>query len=530
MNDATPSLPTTVTSYDEVPYESVAMPDTHPDRLAVVARLHGLEPAPPGRCRVLELGCSSGGNLLPMGEALPGSRFVGIDLSARQVAEGQQALAAAGLTNVELRHADILDVSPDWGRFDYIIAHGVYSWVPPGVRDKLLRVCRENLAPQGVAYVSYNTYPGWHLRGTVREMMRYHTRQFADPGIKTSQAMGLLEFVARAAGQHDRAYAQLLERELNYLRRLNAWYVYHDHLEDVNEPVYFHQFVDQAHARGLQYLAESNPRVMVPRLGPEFQQVLRRLAVDLIHLQQYLDYVTNRAFRRSLLVHAEARVDRSPSPAVLRDLFVASRARPVARVDPAGAGPAEFQTAGGRYQVGTPLVKAALLTLSEAWPRALPYPDLLDAARRRHGGPVAQDPASVAEDDFALASELLRAFFDGDAVEFHAHQPELVTQVGERPQVSPLNRYAAGRHAVVTTRWHEAVRLGQEGDRIAAALDGRHGTAELVRLIHDLTDQQQAPPAGGGPAATDPARREEATRAQLKAFLEGLARLGLLVG
>ncbi|RPI58997.1 MAG: class I SAM-dependent methyltransferase, partial [Chloroflexi bacterium] len=138
-------------SYDRLPYPSLSYPQTHPDRLATLATLLGMSPAPVERCRVLEMGCAGGGNLLPMADGLPGSEFVGIDASAVQIAAGQGAVAALGLANLSLRHLDILDVDESLGRFDYILVHGVYSWVPPEVQNKILTVCKENLAPQGVA-------------------------------------------------------------------------------------------------------------------------------------------------------------------------------------------------------------------------------------------------------------------------------------------------------------------------------------------------------------------------------------------
>jgi cyclopropane fatty-acyl-phospholipid synthase-like methyltransferase len=153
-----------MSSYDEVPYSSYPYARTQPDRLCTLGRLFGLVPAEPSQCRVLELGCASGGNLVPMAERAPESRFVGVDLSARQIADGQRMIDALGLSNVELRHGDIAAVDASWGEFDYVICHGVYSWVPPHVQERILAICSEQLAPRGIGYVSYNTYPGWHVR------------------------------------------------------------------------------------------------------------------------------------------------------------------------------------------------------------------------------------------------------------------------------------------------------------------------------------------------------------------------------
>jgi len=148
------------TSYDAVPYSEYVFPYTHPASVGAVAALFGMRPADPAHCRVLELGCCTGANLIPMAYDLPGSEFVGIDLSRRQIDDGRRTIAALSLTNIDLRPGSILDVDESYGTFDYIIAHGVYSWVPAEVREKLLAVCKANLKPDGVAYVSYNTYPG----------------------------------------------------------------------------------------------------------------------------------------------------------------------------------------------------------------------------------------------------------------------------------------------------------------------------------------------------------------------------------
>jgi tRNA G46 methylase TrmB len=93
-----------LTPYDQVPYPAGAYAQSHPERLATLARLFGMSPPAVGRCRVLELGCADGSNLIPMACALPESRFLGVDLSARQIRSGQRTAASVGLSNLELRH------------------------------------------------------------------------------------------------------------------------------------------------------------------------------------------------------------------------------------------------------------------------------------------------------------------------------------------------------------------------------------------------------------------------------------------
>src|SRR5947209_3687226 len=183
-------------AYDEIPYPGFALPQTHPDRLATLATLFGMRPAPIDRCRVLELGCGDGANLIPMALTLPGSTFVGIDLAARPIAKGEAMVAALGLHNIALHQQDILGISERIGTFDYIIAHGLYSWVPPPVRGKILAICAAHLRPDGIAYVSYNTYPGGRLREIAREMIAFHTRGVTDPRDRIARARAILGVVA----------------------------------------------------------------------------------------------------------------------------------------------------------------------------------------------------------------------------------------------------------------------------------------------------------------------------------------------
>lgn len=152
-------------------YPSQPFAASHPDRLATIATLYGMKPAPVDRCRVLELGCADGGNIIPMAEVLPASELVGIDVSETEISTGGETIRALALDNIRLEMADILDIDASLGRFDYVICHGVFSWVPDEVQDKIFAVCRQNLADNGVAYVNYNTYPGWHVQGMIRDML-----------------------------------------------------------------------------------------------------------------------------------------------------------------------------------------------------------------------------------------------------------------------------------------------------------------------------------------------------------------------
>ena len=104
------------TPYDNVLYPGRAHEETHPDRLAFTAAFYGIAPVPVDRCRILELGCAIGGNLIPVAYQYPGCQCYGIDLSARSIEAGSKTVAALGLKNVTLRHCSITDVTAELGR------------------------------------------------------------------------------------------------------------------------------------------------------------------------------------------------------------------------------------------------------------------------------------------------------------------------------------------------------------------------------------------------------------------------------
>ena len=371
-----------VNYYDEVPYDSQAFPQTHPGRMATVAALFGMTPAPVTGCRVLELGCAAGFNIIPMAAALPDSRFVGVDLSPRQVAEGQEAIRSLGLANIELRRMDIMDVGDDLGPVDYLICHGVYSWVPAEVREKILEIAARNLAPQGVAFVSYNCFPGWHLAGVIRDMMIYHTGRFPEAAKRIEQARAFLDYLAMGTLDPDSSYARLLKEEAELLRRTPKNYVFHEHLEVVNQPFYFHQFADRVAAHGLQYIWESYSRDPAGKLRNEAKETLDRLSTDLIRREQYIDFLINRRFRTSLLCHDDVALDRGLPPERLMSGFrFAGVARPESsRVDIGSPAKETFRAPGASHHGRPPDLQGGARLPGRGEP---PGPLLRRALRRR---------------------------------------------------------------------------------------------------------------------------------------------------
>ena len=195
-------------SYDSVPYMSHPFRQSHPERLATVARLLGLAAPPIEKATVLELGCAAGGNLIPIAAMYPQARCVGVDLSPRQIEDGQETIKKLGIKNCLLYAGDVRRLNDRLGQYDYIICHGVYSWVPEEVQARLWEIATNHLKPEGIFYLSYNTYPGWHFREAIRHMMLFHAKRFGTPGEQVGQARALLDFLAGASKDEQTHYSQ----------------------------------------------------------------------------------------------------------------------------------------------------------------------------------------------------------------------------------------------------------------------------------------------------------------------------------
>jgi SAM-dependent methyltransferase/methyltransferase-like protein len=501
-------------SYDLVEYPSAALPEAHPGHLHAVARMFGLAPAPPDRSRVLEVGCGDGTHLIGCAVTMPGATLVGVDRSEAAVDRGNRMIAELGLTNVSLHAADLTTWEPPGG-FDYALAHGLYSWVPAPVRDALMGLFARVLGPAGVAYVSYNTYPGCYVRRMVWEMMKFHTAGFADPAVRIGQATELLKFLSAGRSTRKDSGMALLSHELdNLLNDHDPRVLDHDDLGEVNDPVYVHEFVAHAARHGLRFVSEADAHTMETCGFPaEVAGVLDGLAEqDAVLREQYLDFLRVRRFRMTLLSPDPRRPLADPDPAGAKDLAVSGAL--TADPDPPDLGsrvPVTFKAGEAVARTDLPIAKAALVALAECDPQRVPFPELLDRAAAKLGrGPAPDDPDKLAE--------LLTAVWMTGMIRFHGHVPRYATSASERPVASPLARLQARSGECVTTLLHATMRMDDAPSRrMLQMLDGTRDREQIAAELLAAFPQDKRP---------DPA----ALRAGIDRNLARLARAGLLVG
>ena len=452
--------------YDAVPYDVKPHPLTHPDRLATVATFLGYSPAPPAQCRVLEVGCNDGANLIPMAASLPGSTFVGCDLSAVAIAAGKATLAATGISNVTLLCEDLTRLDPSLGPFDYIVAHGVYSWVPAPVRDALLALAEQRLAPDGILFVSYNTFPGCRVRQAAWDMLHHHVDAIVDLRTRLEAARTLARLVA-GGGQTQHAGDDALRSEMRAIAERNDSQLCHDDLAVPNDPVYFRDFAAHAARHGLAYLAEAELHTMsaagISAAARQFLSTLEPLARE-----QYLDFVRLRRFRQSLLRRVDAKPSRALHAERLAAMHVSADAS-LLRAHDAGKLPDMARELDASAVEGAG-VRRLLEELVRRAPAALPVSEV----RELLGGGAAAEPPRPLE-------TLLRDAYVGGVVNLHLHPPAVAHTVSDRPRASALARWQAAHQQDLTNLLHTRIRVPDPNARqLLQLLDGTRTRSDLV--------------------------------------------------
>jgi methyltransferase-like protein len=416
------------------------------------------------------------------------------------------------------------------GKFDYIIAHGLYSWVPEVVRERILAICRERLAPQGVAYISYNAYPGCHLREVTRDMMRFHSRDVSDPRQRVAQSRALINWVSGALSSEN-AYSILLRDIRKGFETRHDGSLYHDDLADINQPFYFHEFAAQAAQHGLQFLSEADyfEAEAYYEYPEEVRAQLGQLgAENILAKEQYLDFLKGRSFRQTLLCHHEVALDRPLKLDGIRELYIKSQAAPVSDApDIASRAVEEFRTKSeGSIATDLPLAKAAMLHLTRIHPRAIRFDELVTEARELAG----PDEASTIADDALTLAEVMMKTYGAGVIDLRLHEPVFVLDAGEFPISSPLARLQAQSGNVVTTLLHATLRIEDNlALQLIRLLDGTRDRAALLRELTAIIESNLANEATAQISAAEKEALLLSLPQQLDDKLAELGTLGLLL-
>ena len=443
------------TVYDRVVYPNAPFALTQPNRMAVAPALFGLAYAPPDRARVLEVACGYGGNIIPMAAAWPEAEFFGFDLAADCIDKGRGRIAALGLSNIRLEALDLM-AAGDIGEFDYVIAHGLYAWVPEAVRDGLMALLGRVLSPTGVAFVSYNTLPGCRVRQAMRDVLLVCLEGVEEPEARIAATQSLLALLVESYDPKRSAFEGAVRVFAERLLKNPSEVTFHDELADVYAPHLFRDFAAHAGAHGLQFLCEAEPDRIEPKVykTPAGEALMAAAAGDVLRTEQYVDVLHLTSFRQSLLCRAGRPIERRLDPARLAALHIAADLRPGDEGGHRGPKGAEIKAADAGLD-------AVLTRLGRIWPDTLP----------------------LAEVDESLYPALLNLHLARPAQLYAV--PRVQGPPGERPRLWKVAReqLQAGE-AELTTRLHNQFAVGDPaGRRFLSLLDGTRARPELAETM-----------------------------------------------
>jgi methyltransferase-like protein/cyclopropane fatty-acyl-phospholipid synthase-like methyltransferase len=473
---------------------------------------------------VLEIGCAAGGNLIPLALQFPDMKILGMDLSAEQIAQAHLLKKEMGLKNIEFAQGDIATFK-GLKEYDYIICHGVFSWVPDFVRDKILDICRDHLSENGLAVISFNTLPGWSAVKSLREMMLFHANGFVTPAQKIHEAKSLLNFLYENTPTSNEAYRQIIDRERTILKTTNDSYVFHEHLESENHQYYLHQFVEMAGKHGMGYVGDAEIASMyIGNFNPAVQETLGKIK-DVVRQEQYIDFITNRRFRHAILTKLDnvKKINRSVKSENIGTFHLQARFK-FDTEESAGSGKYKFINPDTKATFDTADVTAGEVfkAMAEA-NRPVTIDEIAATLKKSHN----IDPEAVRQvlmkNGFLLALQ--------NFISLHVTTVDFAREPGPKPKAYKWARYIAKTHKtakVVTNLKRETVGVVPFTRTLLQHLDGNNTHADLLKLMTqhvldgDLKVNKKDQP------VTDKAEIETILKQEIEPALKKLASMALL--
>ncbi len=508
--------------YDRLSFESRSSPERHPQRLAVIAHLLGVSAPKLENASILEIGCSTGANLFPVALQYSQAKLVGLDLSESQIAQANVIKDSLGLSHISFVQGDIRTFSYESQSFDYILCHGVFSWVSGDVQEAILELFEKGLRPNGVALVSYNCNPGWHMRGVTRNILSLFDNKQLTADKRIAQARSVLASGEDALVDAFRPYGLQLRDEFERSHKRSDSFFLHELLEENTSAFRVTEVVERARAHNLHYLGDAHPSRM--RAEPVSRPSVP-LSFDLdllsgIEQEQLFDHLFPVALRASLFTQAASVKLTKKS---LQDFYITSPLVPLSeRPDifseqrEVFCGPTELT-----IDVTHPLVKGALVYLRRMWPETVSFHELYEGACSLTG------KKKNRKEKGAFEEELLKLFFQ-NLVEFYVEPLRCIGLDMQALLVSSYAQEQAQRSEWVTSERHEAFPVDPLSKYLIAELGEVSDFDTLLEKFYTMFREGNFAVQEDGEKIVDPVHLKEVVQEKLHEYLEQFAEAGLL--
>jgi SAM-dependent methyltransferase/methyltransferase-like protein len=512
-------------------FESLASPERHIDRVYTVARLRGVAVAHPANCRVLEIGCGRGTNVIPQAIRYPNSEFIGIDIDTDAIHSASIIIDKLDIKNCRCLNIGVEDfVNKSFEKFDYVICHGLFAWADSLVRKAILDICSKGLNSTGVALVSYNTLPGWYMRG----ILAHYVQVDDDPSLSVDQRLERVHLHFDNLAAKDNAPEledepqDALTKEIKACRLQSDGFLWHEILNRNSRGFYVRQIADLFLEHGLIFIGDSLPSRMrcwrYDELAlesdlPDFTNQ----SASFIEKEQQLDHSFPIPFRSSLFSKVVPFQEGDSDFESIYQMYVSSHLVPFAEMPDLVSNKQEIFCAPNSVstEVEVPIVKAALVRLRGAWPAAVFFDELYDHA-------VALSGASEESDRQVLARELQKFYF-ANMIDLHPEALPCINKLSEQPCADAFAREQARTSSWVTTTRHEYHPI----DRLEAQLlDLLDGSREQGSLLNELTERLSLmgiTPTHEGRLIEDSSEVGELVKDHIKSSLEIFLERGILV-
>lgn len=263
-----------------------------------------------GKFRYAELGCGNGMSTTLLAACHPNANFVGIDFMPVHIANSRRAAKQGGVSNVEFLEMSFAQAcEQNFEPFDYIVAHGVYSWITPENRAEMVEFFRRFLAPGGLVYLSYNCYPGWLPIAPVQKLVSEHARTMRGPS--TQRVKAGFEFAAKLLekGAAALANAPAAKQQIEKHPTQPPNYLAQEYLNEAWYPLYVTDVMRELAPAKLEYVAsatvaENDLRFLMP---DDMAEVVRAQPTEELR-QLTKDIFINARFRRDIYTRGGRRL------------------------------------------------------------------------------------------------------------------------------------------------------------------------------------------------------------------------------
>jgi len=475
--------------YDNSPYVGCILSQLSPDSLAI-GSIWSKEQRKPiiNNSRYIELGCGDAANLICLAFYHSDMAFVGVDNSSRGIESANKISNELGLDNITLFVEDVHEFREDryQSSCDFIVSHGLYSWVSVETRIFILKICQNKLTQQGLAYISYNAEPGWSTRKLVREtLLQSPAVQDANIEDKANEAIKLATKLLEELPSRDYAHAALLGEELERVRDGDPSYVFHEYLTEHNEGFWLKDFVAHAKKYGLDYICDAQPR---KHEGAEYTNIKKSLAeqeYSLVDQEQTADLLCNRTFRASILCREDCERIETSKEELIQEFYIASSLKTASDTFDLTEGIVEVFLDERNYEItlDEPISKAAAFLLSTQWP----WGDRLDILFDKASNLLESNRFSVKQNDYDILTKELILLYEAGYVDFRMNEPPHYSEMPSKPKLHALAEYELEQQRPLTSPYHLPVLFEDEMLEIVKAVDGKSTVDELSEKYNGNT-------------------------------------------